>query len=135
LSLYKEFRERYNRIHDFFYFKVKKRLKRSTLFTARNILVAMTVAVVLILFSGGLVALTDPAVGALFVRGTSSQSMGETFLFFFLNTLSLIGLILIERGARKRIPEFTSLILGFILFFAILLANWYIMCQFKMVCP
>lgn len=132
MGIYEKLRRRLNNLSDTLYFSLGKRLRKSILASPENIITFIILVVVVFLLSGGLVALASPAyIAQVFTRTTTSQTAGETILFFFLNLIAFASLYLVEKGVTKRRLDPISFLTGLILFFMISVVVWYIVSTFK----
>ncbi|MFQ5872102.1 MAG: hypothetical protein ACE5IB_08090 [Candidatus Geothermarchaeales archaeon] len=131
--LYERFRRRIEKISDSLYFRIGKRLEKSTLLSAQTLAVFAVTTLTIFLISGGIIALNNPFSG-MFARTTTSQSPGETTLYFILNGLTFLGILLMGRGATKRTLDTGLFSIGLVLFLVALLAITSIVCTAKMPC-
>jgi len=131
--LYERFRRRIEKISDSLYFRIGKRLEKSTLLSAQTLAVFAVTTLTIFLISGGIIALNNPFSG-MFARTTTSQSPGETILYFILNGLTFLGILLMGRGATKRTLDTGLFSIGLVLFLIALVAITSIVCTAKMPC-
>ncbi|MFQ5950971.1 MAG: hypothetical protein ACE5KH_02670 [Candidatus Geothermarchaeales archaeon] len=128
--LYDRFRRRIEKISDSLYFTIGRRLEKSTLLSAQALAVLVVTTLTIFFISGGIVALNNPFSGS-FARTTTSQSPGETTLYFILNGLTFLGILLMGRGATKKTLDMTLFSIGLVLFLIALLAITSIVCTVK----
>lgn len=131
--LYERFRRRIEKISDSLYFRIGKRLEKSTLLSAQTLAVFAVTTLTIFLISGGIIALNNPFSG-MFAKTTTSQSPGETTLYFILNGLTFLGILFMGRGATKRTLDTGLFSIGLVLFLIALLAITSIVCTAKMPC-
>jgi len=119
-----------------FYDQVEKLLKRmrrtftikEKRLTLNNISLAILTIIFLFLISGGLVTTFAPGTSA---YGLTTQSILEFSLYFIMNGLYLVGIILIYRGLSKGVVDIGILVIGVILLFLVLLSEIYILLVLK----
>jgi len=129
------FTKKVNKIIEFFNFKVIKKL--STLDSERieNLIKKVLLFVVILIFSGGLFALTNPSpIGSLLTKTIGSQSSAETFIFVFINLVGFGSILLIEKSLKKSSIQKSFLITGFLTLSVVFIISWAMFCGVKNIC-
>lgn len=129
------FTKKVNKIIEFFNFKVIKKL--STLDSERieNLIKKVLLFAVILIFSGGLFALTNPSpIGSLLTKTIGNQSSAETFIFVFINLAGFGSILLIEKSLKKSSIHKSFLITGILALSVVLLVSWAIFCGVKNIC-
>ncbi len=132
MGIYDSVKKRIDRISETLYFSLGKRLQRSAFTSPQNVITFLVMFTVLVVFSGGIIYISDPNIAEIFSTSGYSQSAGETFLFFFLNLLAFGGIYMMDRGIRRRRFDPTSFLIGLFLLFVVLVSTWYSICDLKM---
>jgi hypothetical protein len=129
------FTKKVNRMIEFFNFKIIKKLSILDSERLENIIKKMLLFGVILIFSGGLLTLTNPSpIGSLLTKTIGSQSSAETFVFVFLNLAGFGSILLIEKSLKKSLIQKSFLITGFVALSVVLLVSWAIFCGVKNIC-
>jgi hypothetical protein len=131
--LYDRVKRRIETFSDTLYFRIGRRIEKSAFLSIKTLSVLVVTLVTIFFISGGIVALNNPFSG-FFSRTTTSQSPGETTLYFMLNGMTFLGVFLMGRSVTKRSLDNTLFSVGLVLFMLSLIAITSLVCTVKISC-
>ncbi len=107
-------------------FKMNRLRKRYKYLNKSDLLKGITLAIFIFLFSGGVSTLFGGASGIVAQNTMTTQTPTEFFVYSFIHIGYGVSLFLIYLGVRRSKIDSAYIGAGFILLFALLLMEWYL---------